>query len=161
MTPVTEERVCELETLIGARLPNDYREFLKGNVEVVVDKEYSFEEGAKQFHVIFSFGRFLEFDGGQENWLFNDLEHSFRVRTFRPDDALQIASCVGSQKILLSFSKEHFGRVYYFDSDICTDWGPTGFDYVSEEVNVPYSDLFLLAQSFSGFVDRLRGYLPD
>jgi SMI1 / KNR4 family (SUKH-1) len=153
----TEEQIGGLELLIGYPLPSDYRRFLGGGLDVLIDHQHVFilehpEMGTTEF----SFGDFRYFEEEKElEW--NDIVRTFELRSFRPTRALEIGFCAGDQRIFLSLAPETFGMIFYFvweDLGGCRDVPEGGFD---EDDDIPLRCMYPMASSFADLVEQLRG----
>lgn len=110
ITPLSEEKISELESELEVTLPDDYRRFLS-------------QYGACRFRSIVSshpklYYRIASFYGGSDNEI-TDAIFEFEGRM--PESLLPIAEC-DDGAICLGIGEDNFGKIFYWDRENEWDW---------------------------------------
>lgn len=137
---LTDDAVSSIESLVGHRLPADYRSFLlSGNVYVPQDNQFTGHD------VTGKVAKFL----GQSAQRDEDIQVVLETYTDRvPNDLLPIALAGGGNLICLELTS---GVIYFWDHE-----GEAGEGEV-----VDYRNLHRLAESFSDFLRSMDPIAVD
>jgi hypothetical protein len=138
--PTNLEEIAKFESLINAKLPEDYKQFLlkyngghpvyDGYRLVKPINEKTNEAGIDWFYALY--------DGD----VCNISKQFYRSREELPEEVIPIGSDSGG-KVCLGIAGEYYGQVYYWT----TNWS----FWKEEDLNY----LFLIANSFTEFVNKL------
>lgn len=146
---VTEADVRNVEQLIGARLPEDYREFLLryGSDHAYFNQTVAISHPAHP-DGFFGIDHFLGAVPRENSYCYDLLARYAEDRSILPDGVLTIADDGGGNFICLAVSGENRGRIYYWDHE------------EAEQGIVPtYQFLQPLADSFDEFLGKFSPHV--
>jgi hypothetical protein len=132
--PVSEEEVVAFESMLGARLPDDYRQFLReigaaGLSETCV-RPIQIREDYGDVEV------FEVFYGGKEEKFYDVWRNRDAFRGRIPENMTPIAAEAGGGQFCIVVNGPGYGKIYFY----CRDDGK----------------LYLTADSFDDFLNRLE-----
>jgi len=153
--PATEAEVLEVEKTVGARLPDDYRKFLKTRngfnaktlpLAIPIYNAYLEMDEPYVFNTLFT----TSAEAGEHSALLpRQDDYRFKTRVAR---RLMIIGCtLGADRICMSISGHDQGHVYH--------WYPRDVDSWEQVERNSEDHLMPLANSFSEFWSKL--YLAD
>lgn len=152
----SEAKVQAIESLLGTRLPSDYREFLLvsngGRPDSVGAKGGTFKIAWRGQSWSWAF------EQARLEWLYttNDVpnlslawvhdKHAFaQMRMLVPADTIPIGRDRGPNAVLLGIAGENRGKVFFWVSD-----------YAAEDGEASYENVGFVADSFSDFLQALE-----
>lgn len=159
--------IQNIETTIGNKLPKDYVQYLleyglKGTNEMVF---YS----PKQEHPIYQHSEDLDlpnpvFSGSYLSVLFGKNEQEeydilYELEEYQdriPTSCIPIGTDGGGNLILMDLKENNYGFIYFWDHEY--EWDAeeyeeeTGLDFTEE---IKYQNTYLIADSFSSFLEKL------
>ena len=138
---ISDDEITRIELQYRIALPDEYRAFLKSH-NGGRPKPSGFWFQTPRGKVRSSIDWFLAiYNGEYDNW--ETYYHTFKVHQVRmPPELVPIAHDAGGNQICIDVSKR-VGAVYFWDHE--------------EEADVPdYSNVYLIAASFSEFLDSLH-----
>jgi hypothetical protein len=151
--PVNAEVLAQFENKIGARCPEDYRQFLLtldgGSTEPKKGTSLSIRGKAPRSREILEFFCVKDRIG---HTIDNALDgYDFNVRV--PNLIIPIGRFIGDYMPCISLRTKDYGHIYV--------WGPMSlWEDEAEEYEQSEDDLFFLANSFNEFLDMLKP-LPE
>ena len=165
---LTESDILSLEQQLGARLPNDYRNYLlefglKGFNNLLFFKPKSTE--AIYMHSSKVGLPNIEFSGSYLDCLYGKLENSPKdifnnLENFNnriPDHCLPIGGDGLGNLILIDLSEERYSQILFWDFE--NEWDEeeykeeTGMDFNNK---IKYQNTYLLANNFTDFIASLE-----
>jgi len=146
--PTDPKAIAKLEKKLGARFPEDYRQFLLA-MDGGVAEDYrgllvSVREQPKMQDIL----EFYTVSQDQGHDILGELVgYDFNQRV--PDFIIPIGRFIGDYMLCISLRKEDYGRMYI--------WAPRELWNTEDEVLIKFErDLFFLANSFNEFLDKLQ-----
>jgi hypothetical protein len=134
------DRLLKFEKLIGASLPDDYRQFLidhNGGKPLPCDFYISEEEGENSIH---------HFYGLHDGPIYASLEESFKVYKGRmPDSMISFAYDPFGNAICIGLRGDDLGKIFFWDHELETADGKQPY----------YDNISRIAKSFKKFIDDL------
>jgi len=141
---LVDERLSKFETIIGSRLPEDYREYLlthNGGKPTPCDFVISEKEGSDSLHVVY---------GIHNGPSYANLEEVNAVYSKRiPDSLITIADDPFGNAICICINGENLGKVFFWDHELESE----------DEEEPSYDNISLLAASFSEFLGKLYEHI--
>ena len=162
--PIPDSEVSEFERRYDVQLPTDYRDFLLtingGFLNSAYEVQYANNRlaGILSFHGIADETNIDALLNRRNRCLGESLEMQFVTYQDRgrlPKGTMPIGSDDGGNLILLGVSKKNYGHVFWWnhDDEPLEDW--------HEEVDGPFPNTSLIADSFSEFLQKLRPWVPE
>jgi hypothetical protein len=168
--PMTEEELAAIESSLGERLPEDFRDFVRSYGDAMFGAETWFRPvqslsiSPSPFKDMPS--RVLE--GGAFSYFYGSsagkqsLAESIALYRGRmPDTIIPIGDEGGGNQICLGIKGSERGKVYYWDHE--NTWSERRYrEYFRRPMppEVKFQNLYLVAESFEDFIQRLEVY-PD
>lgn len=155
--PMEPQKLLDLEATLGYSLPQDYRDFLlehgavsfaESVIAVAAETPPSWISDSESVPV----GTF--FGGTSPRESFSLAWHVTAFLDRLPSGLLPIATAAMSDLFVIDLAPEHYGAIYYWDAE----HEPDDDDIEQAGGEVPRTNLFLVAASFSDLLGRLR---PD
>lgn len=161
-SPANEKQLLQMETLIGAKLPQDYREFLLKNNGATpkTDEnefdyvgfpiEWSGQSWADRYRAAMLDALYsLDRNAPLPWWdAYEDFSKSQRI----PHDTIPIGLDPGSNQILLGISGANRGKVFFW----AMDQAP-----IDDDAQATHDNVGLIANSFNEFVKNLRPWKDE
>ncbi len=136
--PLGEDEVAALEQYLGSQLPSEYRTFL------LAHNGGRPEPNAFEVEDYPGVGSILDWFLGIKEGVHNDIsDHVEEYRGRIPIDLLPIAYDPGGNLVCLAVSGPRTGSVYFWDHE-------------GEEEAPSYRNVYLIADRFDLFLDRLK-----
>lgn len=143
--PATEKDVVRFESLIKARLPEDYRSFLLTHNGGEPTPEVFFINESQGDDILGKFyGLYKEPQYSSLSWCFET------NRGRMPSNIIPIGTDPGGNQVCLSVSGSDYGAIYFWDHE-----------EVNNEEGPNYDNLYLLAPNFTAFLNGLTPNIDD
>lgn len=165
--PLTAEDINQVETSVNAGLPEDYKEFLRQYGQIRFNESVGFKplrqeavypvnDETGETNPLFKGSQISLFFGKDEQRPASLLGKIGIYRERMPKSVIPIADDGLGNKICLGLGDENHGTIYWWDHE--NEWDED--DYEDETGNpmpeaAKYQNLYLLAQSFTDFVEGL------
>lgn len=141
--------ITALEERVGYSFPQEYREHLLAYNGGFPDKQvFAFEENGKQqssdvdwFYAIYD-GKYNNLDTAIKMYKLDEKR--------LPQHIIPIAHDSGGNQICISCGTEDYGKVYFWNHELEVDYSVAGDD--------DYSNLYLIADSFTEFINGLMSF---
>jgi hypothetical protein len=151
--PMTKKEIAKLERSLGAKLPQDYKDFVMVYGDSIMGEITEIRSARKPPAYISASNRVLF---GNFYGSYDVLSHYKNLKGRMPETMFPFGSDYSGNSYLLGVSGEDRDKVYLWDCDNERDEE----DYEDEGKPVPknllYLNLTLLAKSFTDFVNRLE-----
>ena len=160
--------IAETEAVCGAKLPQDYAEFLRQYGESSFNEMVGFDPVSEKAVYVHSKETELPnptFKGSQVAVFFGknkDVRPSLigKIKMYAnrmPDKVIPIADDGLGNKITISLAEKDYGKVYWWDHE--NEWDEEDYlDEVGEPMpeEAKYQNMYLIADSFTEFLEKLK-----
>jgi hypothetical protein len=149
---ITEEHVIHFEQQIGARLPEEYRQFLirynGGQFEKKDIRFFNHFTETKQFADL----NCLHGISSENNKMMGVVLQSSSSR--QPPQVIVIGNNSGTGLFCLAVRGENYGKIYFWDAQII--YGYIEEEEEASEAERDMNNVFWLADSFHEFIEKLE-----
>lgn len=154
--PVLEEEIVDLERMISAQLPFDFKQFLKAHNGGYVQRNISFPIHDNQHGDMGLLREFYYLKPKRSYRDLGDIRNKISVFKDRmPQHLVPFACDPGGNQLCLSVREKDYGTIYFWAHE-------EEEDYEEDDGTADtYSGIYFVASSFTDFLAQLKEYSAD